>query len=273
MNLTELVKKYISNGYKMNDAEAKVCQDIILIKISKSSFCSNVTIKGGVVMHSISNDKRRATKDLDLDFIRFSLSNESIKEFISKLNFLNDDITIEIDKDIVELKQQDYHGKRVYVKLIDKFNNELNTKLDIGVHNNFDLAQDEYCFELSAIKESATLLINSKEQIFTEKIKSLLKFGGVSTRYKDILDFYYLINIGNINKKKLIKYFEIMIFNDLNMDENNIKDIYNTLKGIFRKKRYLENFNTVKNNWLEVPITEVVDSILKFIEELEPVTV
>lgn len=23
MNLTELVKKYISNGYKMNDAEAK----------------------------------------------------------------------------------------------------------------------------------------------------------------------------------------------------------------------------------------------------------
>ncbi len=110
MNLTELVKKYISNGYKMNDAEAKVCQDIILIKISKSSFCSNVTIKGGVVMHSISNDKRRATKDLDLDFIRFSLSNESIKEFISKLNFLDDDITIEIDKDIVELKQQDYQA-------------------------------------------------------------------------------------------------------------------------------------------------------------------
>lgn len=273
MNLFELVKNYIDDGYKLNDAEAKVCQDIILIKISKSPFYNNVTIKGGVVMHSISNDKRRATKDLDIDFIRYSLSDESIKEFISKLNTLNDGITIEISKEIAELKQQDYHGKRVYIKLLDNFNNELNTKLDIGVHNNFDIEQDEYCFELSAIKQSATLLINSKEQIFVEKIKSLLRLGGVSTRYKDVLDFYYLINIGNINKNKLIKYFEIMIFNDLNLDENNIRDVYTTLKGILRKKRYLENFNTIKNNWLEIPIVEVVDNILIFIKELETVYV
>lgn len=273
MNLTDLVKNYINIGYKINDAEAKVCQDIILIKISKSPFYNNVTIKGGVVMHSISNDKRRATKDLDIDFIRYSLSNESIKEFISKLNFSNDGIKIEITKDIIELKQQDYHGKRVYVKLIDSFNNELNTKLDIGVHNNFNIVQDEYCFELNAIKESATLLINSKEQIFTEKMKSLLRLGGVSTRYKDILDFYYLINDGNMNKEKLIKYFEFIIFNDANLDENNINDVYNTLKIILKKKRYLDNFNSVKNNWLELSITEVVDSILKFIQELDPVVV
>lgn len=273
MNLTELVKNYINIGYKINEAEAKVCQDIILIKISKSSFHSNVTIKGGVVLHNLSNDKRRATKDLDMDFIRYSLSNEAIKKFISKLNLSNDGIKIDIIKPIIELKQQDYHGKRVYVKLTDKFNNELKTKLDIGVHNNFDIEQDEYCFELDVIKESATLLINSKEQIFTEKIKSLLRFGGASTRYKDILDFYYLINTGNINKEKLVKYFKIMIFNDLSIDENNVNDIYNTLEHILTKKRYLENFNTVKNNWLEVPVTEVVDSILSFIQELEPVSV
>lgn len=273
MNLAELVKNYISSGYKINDAEAKVCQDIILIKISKSPFYNNVTIKGGVVMHNISNDKRRATKDLDIDFIRYSLSDESIKEFISKLNFLSDGIKIEITKDIIELKQQDYHGKRVYVKLTDNFNNELNTKIDIGVHNNFDIKQDEYCFELNAIKESATLLINSKEQIFTEKLKSLLRLGGVSTRYKDILDFYYLINIGNMNREKLIKYIEIMVLNDENMDENSISDIYNTLSVILKKKRYLENFNTVKNNWLELPVLEVVDSILNFILEIEPVEV
>ena len=273
MNLGELVKSYINIGYKMIDAEAKVCQDIILIKISKSPFYNNVTIKGGVVMHSISNDKRRATKDLDIDFIRYSLSDESILAFISKLNFSDDDITIEVIKDIIELKQQDYHGKRVFVKLTDKFNNELNPKLDIGVHNNFDIVQDEYCFELSAIKESATLLINSCEQIFTEKLKSLLRLGGVSTRYKDILDFYYLINIGNINKIKLIKYFEIMIFKDPNMSENNINDIYNILKIILKKKRYLDNFNTIKNNWLELPIEDVVDNILKFIQELETNTI
>ena len=34
----------------------------------------NVTIKGGVVMYGLSNDKRRATRDLDLDFIKYSLA-------------------------------------------------------------------------------------------------------------------------------------------------------------------------------------------------------
>ena len=37
------------------------------------------------------------------------------------------------------------------------------------------------------------------------------------------------------NEEKLIKYFEIIIFNDLNVDENNINDVYNILKNIFRK--------------------------------------
>lgn len=33
MNLINLVKNYMNNGYKINDDKAKVCQDIILIKI------------------------------------------------------------------------------------------------------------------------------------------------------------------------------------------------------------------------------------------------
>ena len=71
MNLYELVQKYEEMGYKNADAVAKVAQDIILLKISKSRFNKNVTIKGGVVMHSISNDLRCATRDLDLDFIKY----------------------------------------------------------------------------------------------------------------------------------------------------------------------------------------------------------
>lgn len=52
-------------GYKTPDAITKVGQDIVLSKISKSPYIHNVTIKGGVVMHNISRDKRRATRDID----------------------------------------------------------------------------------------------------------------------------------------------------------------------------------------------------------------
>ena len=269
MNLKEMRQNYIDDGYEDLDASAKVCQDIILAKISKSSLNKNITIKGGVVMHNISKDTRRATRDLDLDFIKYSLDNKSIIKFIEKLNIPKSDISIKIIGKIEELSHQDYNGKRVYIELKDKNNHKIETKLDIGVHKNFDIEQDEYCFDLNNINESVTLFVNSKEQIFTEKLKSLLKFGFVSTRYKDIFDFYYLINNENMDREKLLKCFEILIFKDENMKENSINDIFKRLNRILHNRSYLINLNTAKNNWLELPIDDVVQNVLSFFENMQ----
>ena len=100
MNIEKLRRKYIDNGFSPSNASAKICQDIILNKISKSKMNKNVTIKGGVVMYGLSNDKRRATRDLD--FIKYSLADKSIKTFINTLNLVNDGIKIYIDGDIKE---------------------------------------------------------------------------------------------------------------------------------------------------------------------------
>ena len=114
MTLTELIKRAEQEGYSGPNARAKVCQDIILKAISESSFNRKVTIKGGVVMRSVSSDARRATQDIDMDFIRYSISDNAIDEFLSKLNCLGK-ITIERTGKITKLKQQDYHGKRVMI--------------------------------------------------------------------------------------------------------------------------------------------------------------
>lgn len=273
MNLFNLIKEYEKIGYKNIDAMSKVAQDIILLKISKSPFYKNVTIKGGVVMHSISNDLRRATRDLDLDFIKYSLDNNAIIKFIENLNNQEDNVSIDVIGKITELKQQDYSGKRVLIKLKDTYNNEINTKLDIGVHKDFDINQDEYCFNLDIFNESVNLLINSIEQIFVEKMKSLLKLGYVSTRYKDVLDFYYLINNCNLNKDKLNIYFKKYVFDDENMFENNMKDIYKRLEKIFNRKDFKKNFKSIANNWLEIPIEDVIESILNYISQFETIEV
>ena len=74
----EEVGKIKNEGYSEANAEAKLCQDIIISAISKSSLNRNVTIKGGVVMRSLSGEIRRATQDIDLDFIRYSISEEGL---------------------------------------------------------------------------------------------------------------------------------------------------------------------------------------------------
>lgn len=134
MNIEKIRQEYMKEGYTRANAIAKVYQDIILNEIAKSSYFKNVTIKGGVVMHSISNDKRRATRDIDLDFIKYSLEDESIARFIEKLNDNDNGIIIKMDGDPELLHHQDYDGKRINVIVRDSYNNTMKSKLDIGVH-------------------------------------------------------------------------------------------------------------------------------------------
>jgi len=271
MNINELIDKYLNEGYEYDDATAKVCQDIILLKISNSKFNKNITIKGGVVIHNISNDLRRATRDLD--FIKYSLDNSSISNFIEILNNSDDEISIKIVGKIKELHQQDYDGKRVFLVLKDKYNQELKTKLDIGVEKNFILDQDEYYFNFNIIGKSAKLLINSKEQIFAEKLKSLLKLGVRSTRYKDVFDFYYLIMECNMNKDKLYLCINNIIYNDENMKENNISSIYNRLYLTLNSDGFKIKLNDPKVNWLDIPIDEAIDVVLNYVKELDRVSI
>ena len=166
------------------------------------------------------------------------------------------------------MHHQDYDGKRVNIELFDKYGNKLKTKLDIGVHKLLDIKQDEYCFDLSIINKNANLLINSKEQIFVEKIKSLLKLGFRSTRYKDLFDFYYLINKTELDKEKLMNCFNILIFKDETMKENNIKDVVNRLQMTFNSNAYRNHLSNPKNNWLDITVDDAIMSVLKYIKSL-----
>ena len=261
IDINEMIQKEIENGYGDANTQAKVCQDLILKAISMSSLNRNVTIKGGVVMRSKTKNVRRATQDVDLDFIRYSLSDEAINAFVSKLNCI-EGLTIERKGRIKELKQQDYHGKRVFLKLTDSNGYSIENKLDLGVHNRLDIEQEEFCFDIAYDDEGASLLINSNEQMVAEKLRSLLRLGTLSTRYKDIFDIYYLLQ--HIDKNKLSLCLSTYIFDDSKMRENDIKDIYRRISMILNDKMYKRNLNSREMNWLGEDINTVVKGILKY---------
>lgn len=265
LKILDLVENAKQNGYNEANAEAKVCQDIILSLISRSNFGKNITVKGGVVMRSISNDARRATQDIDLDFIRYSLGDDSIRAFVEKLNSVGD-VSITITGPIEELKQQDYHGKRINIEISDKELTTLKTKIDFGVHKQLDIVQDEFCFDVGMDDEGVCLLINSKEQMLTEKLRSILKFGSFSTRYKDVFDICYLSNL--VDPTRLIHCFKCYIYDDNGMRENNINDIIQRVDRTFKDKIYLSNLKKSKKNWLGQDIDAVVAKILDFLSRL-----
>lgn len=273
MNLNNLVNNYLLLGYEIADAESKVCQDLILYKIGKSKYLHNITIKGGVVMHNISKNSRRATRDLDLDFIKYSLADDSIIDFINELNKNDKESIININGNIEKLHHQLYDGKRVNISITDNFNNSLETKLDIGVHKYFELEQDEYIFVFDILDGSVALLINSPEQIVCEKLKSLLKFGIRSTRYKDVFDFYYLINNNILNKDRLVKYINLLIIRDEKINQKTINDITLRLKTILSNKRFIAGLDNSRSNWINIPVNEVINNVISYFDSLETIQV
>jgi predicted nucleotidyltransferase component of viral defense system len=266
MNLRDEVEKIKSEGYSEANAESKLCQDIVLKAIFESGMGKNTTIKGGVVMRSISKDARRATQDMDIDFIRYSLGDDSIRQFIKKLDCL-EGIHIRQTGEITELKQQDYHGKRVYVVIFDDTGDFIESKIDLGVHKNLNIEQEEYCFDIACYDGSATLLINSKEQMFTEKLRSLLKFGPNSTRYKDVFDMFYLTD--KVDSKKLLQCLNTFVISDPGMKENDMNAVVSRITRTFSSKRYIDRLIDSKKNWIGEEIPSVTARLIEFLKSLE----
>ena len=265
MNLSKMVLKMQNSGYNPDDARARVCQDIVLKAIEKSSLSRNVTIKGGIVMRSITKNIRRATQDIDIDFIRYALSDETIDLFVEKLNCI-DGIRIKRTGKIEDLRQQDYKGKRVHIHITDDYNNLIESKIDLGVHKHIEVRQEEYCFDIAFDNEGASLLINTREQMFAEKLRSLLKFGVFSTRYKDIYDMYY--QCGKMNIRMLTHCLQTFILDDSGMRENSIDEIVKRVESVFGDDTYRQRVDKSDKRWLDDDINNVFNRIVEYLRSL-----
>ena len=269
-SLQECVDEYIKEGYTRNYAISKVCQDIIINRIYNSKYRNNITIKGGVVMFHLTHNIRRATIDIDMDLINMSIATDNIVNIFIELGKLNntDGFKLEIDKNkIEELTHQDYHGKRLTVTVSDKYNKNYSIKLDIGVHKHADILQDKLLLDTKIIDGKISFLANPKEQIFVEKIMPLLKFGPLSTRYRDIFDLYWLITEENLNKSQILNYMKILIF-DADIKISNISDVSNIINLVLNEKLFVQNLS-YNNNWTGESINKILYTIRKYIDEFE----
>lgn len=254
-----------TKGYSDETADAKIAHDIILKAIADSGFHDNLTVKGGIVMSGITGLVRRSTMDMDVDFIHYPLTNEAIRRFVSRLNRVAP-CSVRIDGSIESLHQQEYKGKRIYLKLADGHGNSIEAKVDIGVHTREDVPQIDFTFGVVTLDSAVTLLVNGVEQILVEKLKSLLRFGAASTRFKDVFDIYYLLP--RIDKHVFLDYVRLYVFDDSKMLEKSIGDVFARLKRIFKNGRFIHGLSRPAVAWLDVEAGEVVSSILAFFENL-----
>ena len=266
-DLARIRDSYINDGLSYAQAEARCAQDAMLDLIAKSTLVDNITIKGGVLMQHVSKDARRATTDFDLDFVRYPIADTSIKKFIKTLDTGGSAFSVKLTGSIEELKHQDYSGKRIHVIISDSSGNSIESKVDIGVHTLVSPELEDVCFDLSKLDESVTLLADSNEQMVAEKLRSLLRIGAASTRYKDVFDVYYLLVVRGVDSEKLDDALDALVFNDTSMRERSYGDIASRLRSVFSNRRFASQLSRAKNDWLEVSPGKATSTIVKYFSE------
>lgn len=268
MDLNEMRARYErEEGYSRLNATARVCQDVILSKLAASSMRDRVTVKGGVLMCALSGSSRRATQDIDLDFVRYPMTDASIRSFVSALSNLGDGITVRIAGEIEELSHQDYRGRRVNLKISDG-RSTLDTKLDLGVHASATMEQDELWFDVAHRQEGVCLLANSKEQVFAEKLKSLLLHGIRSTRFRDLYDMYYIGHRRDLDRERLARYIDEAIVEDRDMWDESIEDVVRRVERTLSNRRFLARMKSSHRDWIGRSAEEVARWLPGFLATL-----
>lgn len=265
-SFNQTIATLLAEGYTEVNVEEKLAQDIVLKAIAQSGLKANMTVKGGVVMATLTHDIRRTTMDLDIDFIRYSLADASIDAMVERLNCV-EGVTITRVGDIQELKHQDYSGKRILLSLRDIEGFVIQYKLDIGVHVIAEVEQHEMDFDLSHIQsEPAQLLANGPEQVFVEKLKSLLRLGSISSRGKDVFDMAYLS--GQIDGSVVRALVDVYIFSDGRMREHRVSDMVERLRSVFSDRGFVAMLASRRMNWLQIQPQMAMDKIISFLESL-----
>ena len=115
--------------------------------------------------------------------------------------------------------------------------------------------------------EGASLLINSKEQIFTEKLRSILRFGPLSTRFKDVFDMCYLSD--HVDHQRLEQCMNTYIFSDPDMRENDMDAIRVRVQRTFADRTYRQRLERSRSaNWMGISVSEAIERINAFLKTL-----
>lgn len=259
------IEQHVAEGMTLAQARNFTAQQIILSKISQSEYVDRVLIKGGVVMYNLTHENRRSTLDLDFDFVRYDISEESIKLFADILDRKEPNCRVVLVPPIQELHQQDYKGKRVNLLIKDE-TASLKLKVDIGVHTLLGISQNKMCFSFG-FDEELQLFVNPPEQIFAEKLFSLAKIGPSSQRYKDIDDIYYLIVHEGLNVELVRKCLKLItIDNPYNIKD--IQDVVDEAENCLCNKLFIVGYNENGGSWLGIEYEKAKNTIIDFIYKL-----
>lgn len=273
VKLTALCHKIAKQtGLTFNSIMTYYFLEVILKKLSKSSYANHYIFKGGFLLSNVIGVESRSTVDIDFLFHKQSLSEENVQQQLDDiLTESKDDIQFLIQSITTIKESDDYGGYRATI-LCQLENIKQIIHLDIATGDVVTPQPITYDYKAIFDDENFPIIAYTIETILAKKLQTIYSRSFLNSRSKDFYDIYILSKL----KKDDIDFVKLKLacertfsYRDTELNFNNIIQLLKIFKNDPTQHQQWKNYSKKYHYTKDISFLEILDEIIRLVSNID----
>lgn len=255
-------------GLTFNSVMTYYFLEIILKKLSQSSYADHYIFKGGFLLSNVIGVESRSTVDIDFLFHKQTLSEENVQQQLEEiLTESKDDIQFSIQS-ISSIKESDNYGGYRATILCQLENIKQIIHLDIATGDIVTPHPVSYAYKAIFNDESFSIIAYTIETILAEKLQTIYSRNFLNSRSKDFYDVYILSKL----KKNDIDFRQLNVacqrtfsYRETELDYNEIVQLMESFKTDPIQQQQWQNYSNKYSYTKGISFSEILDEIVNLV--------
>ena len=255
-------------GLTFNSVMTYYFLEIILKKLSQSSYADHYIFKGGFLLSNVIGVESRSTVDIDFLFHKQTLSEENVQQQLEEiLTESKDDIQFSIQS-ISSIKESENSGGYRATILCQLENIKQIILLDIATGDIVTPHPVTYAYKAIFNDESFSIIAYTIETILAEKLQTIYSRNFLNSRSKDFYDVYILSKL----KKNDIDFRQLNVacqrtfsYRETELDYNEIVQLMESFKTDPIQQQQWQNYSNKYSYTKGISFSEILDEIVNLV--------
>lgn len=258
-------------GLTFNSVMTYYFLEVILKKLSRSSYADHYIFKGGFLLSNIIGVESRSTVDIDFLFHKQTLSEENVQQQLEEiLSEVKNDIQFSIQSITTIKESDDYGGYRATI-LCQLENIKQIIHLDIATGDVVTPQPITYDYKAIFNDENFPIIAYTIETVLAEKLQTIYSRGFLNSRSKDFYDIYILSKL----KKDDIDLAQLKMacertfsYRETELNFNNIIQLLETFKSDSTQQQQWQNYSKKYSYTKGISFSEILDEMIRLVSLL-----
>lgn len=258
-------------GLTFNSVMTYYFLEVILKKLSRSSYADHYIFKGGFLLSNIIGVESRSTVDIDFLFHKQTLSEENVQQQLEEiLSEVKNNIQFSIQS-ITTIKESDNYGGYRATILCQLENIKQIIHLDIATGDVVTPQPITYDYKAIFNDENFPIIAYTIETVLAEKLQTIYSRSFLNSRSKDFYDIYILSKL----KKDDIDLAQLKMacertfsYRETELNFNNIIQLLETFKSDSTQQQQWQNYSKKYSYTKGISFSEILDEMIRLVSLL-----